>query len=145
MRPSVVYPLLTFALFFWSARLTAQDVAAADAVTARVAEKGIWIGNLDLCRSGPVKAIASFDAYGSLPIVSIVLPATLSGALAELTAANIGKPLAIRVDGRVVSEPHVHEAIVGGELQISGIDQAEAERVAATLQTCPAEPTRTSE
>ena len=63
---------------------------------------------------------------------------------AELTAANLGKPLPIRVDGRVVSAPLVNEPITGGEVQIAGVDQAEAERIAAALQTCPGEAAKTA-
>lgn len=144
MRPRFVTPLLAFALLSCPASLAAQqDAGEARAAPAPPAEKGIWIGSLDLCRSGPVKAMASTDTYSGQPIVNVTLPATLRGALAELTAANIGKPMPIRVDGRVVSEPYVNEPISGGELQISGIDRAEADRIAAALQSCPAETART--
>lgn len=107
-------------------------------------EKGIWIGNLDLCRSGPLKAAANIEPQNGLPIVNIILPAPLREAMAELTAANLGKPLPIRVDGRVVSAPLVNEPITGGEVQIAGVDQAEAERIAAALQTCPGEAAKTA-
>lgn len=100
-------------------------------------KKGIWIGNLNLCNAGPVTAMASFDSFSGLPVVNITLDATLSDALGELTAANIGKPLPIRVDGKIVSEPNVNEPIRGGQLQISGLNQAEADRIVATLQACP--------
>ncbi|MFC3787009.1 hypothetical protein GGR90_002435 [Sphingopyxis italica] len=139
MRLNLAPVLLASALLLCPAALTAQAVAQSGAA----AEKGIWIGNLDLCRSGPVKAVASIELYSSLPIVSIVLPAALHDALEELTAANIGKPLPIRVNGRVVSEPNVNEPISGGELQISGVDQAEADRIAAALQSCSTETART--
>ncbi len=102
-------------------------------------QRGIRIGDLDLCRAGPVKAEAGADPASGLPIVNIKLSATLRDALAELTRANIGKPLPIRVDGRIVSEPHVNEPILNGELQISGIDRTEADRIAAALQSCSAE------
>jgi preprotein translocase subunit SecD len=133
MRSKSITVLLIAALC--PANLAAQPVEA---------EKGIWIGNLDLCRSGPVKATANIEPESGSPIVNIVLPAPLREAMAELTTANLGKPLAIRVDGRIVSEPHVHEPITGGEVQISGVDQAEAERIAATLQSCPADISKTA-
>ena len=79
---------------------------------------------------------ADTDDHSGLPVVNITLPAELRDALATLTAANIGKPLPIRVDGKVVSEPHVNEPISGGQLQISGVDRAEADRIAAALQSC---------
>lgn len=47
---------------------------------------------------------------------------------AELTARNIGKQIAIELDGQVLTAPVVQEAITGGRAQISGqrnIDEAE--------------------
>lgn len=138
MRSKPILILAASTLLSCPADLAAQAAAG----PGPAAERGIWIGDLDLCRAGPVEAKADTEIYSGLPIVSIVLPAPLRQALAELTAANIGKPLAIRVDGRVVSEPHVNEPITGGQLQISGVDQAEAERIAAALQSCPADTDR---
>ena len=134
MRSKSVYLCLVAALC--PASLAAQTADA---------EKGIWIGNLDLCRSGPVDAAANFEPQNGLPIVNIVLPAPLREAMAKLTADNLGKPLPIRVDGRVVSAPLVNEPITGGQVQIAGVDQAEAQRIAAALQTCPAETPKTGE
>jgi hypothetical protein len=139
MRLNLVPGLLAFTLLLCPAILRAEAPAQPGTT-----ERGIWIGNLDLCRAGPVKATASIETLSGLPIVNIVLPAAMRDALAELTAANIGKPLAIRVDGRIVSEPHVNEPILGGQLQISGVDQAEADRIAAALQSCSAETARTA-
>jgi len=135
MRSKTISTLFVVALC--PASLAAQPVA-------EPADNGIWIGNLDLCRSGSVIAAANIDADSGLPIVNIVLPAPLREAMAELTAANLGKPLPIRVDGKVVSEPYIHEPITGGEVQIAGVDQAEAERIAAALQTCPADMIKTA-
>ena len=140
MRSNPVPVLLASVLMLCPAALMAHAVAQ----PGTAAEKGIWIGNLELCRSGPVKAVASVDVHSGFPIVNIVLPAALRDALAELTAANIGKALPIRVDGRVVSEPHVNEPISGGQLQISGVDQADADRIAAALQSCAAETAKTA-
>jgi preprotein translocase subunit SecD len=47
---------------------------------------------------------------------------------AELTTQNVGKTLAIRVDGRVLSKPVVREPILGGSGQISGGLTAEQAR-----------------
>lgn len=144
MHSKMIGALLVSALLAFPATLAARDTAGSDAPSAEPAEQGIWIGNLDLCRSGRVEAEAGTENYSGLPVVSITLPAELRDALAALTAANIGKPLSIRVDGKVVSEPHVNEPISGGQLQISGLDSAEAHRIAAALQGCPAETARTT-
>jgi len=39
---------------------------------------------------------------------------------AKLTSANVGKPFAIILDGKVLSAPEIHEAILGGSAVISG-------------------------
>ena len=124
--------------------LCAAAVVGSGTAAAEISQRGIWIGDLDLCRAGPVKAEAGADPASGLPIVSIKLSEALRDALAKLTRANVGKPLPIRVDGRIVSEPHVHEPLLNGDLQISGIDRSEADRIAAALQSCPAETPRTT-
>ncbi|WP_374524042.1 hypothetical protein [Sphingopyxis sp.] len=127
-------PFLFFlALAVCPAALAAQEPADAG---APITESGIWIGDLALCGAGPVKAEPRIDGYNGLPVVNITLPATLREALATLTAASIGKPLPIRVNGKIVSEPHVNEPIQGGELQISGLGRAETDELVASLQAC---------
>lgn len=136
--PKKCLPLLfLLALAVGPAALAAPEPSdASPAHTDAAAEQGIWIGDLALCNAGPVKAALRAESYNGLPIVNITLPATLREALAKLTAANIGKPLPIRVNGRIVSEPHVNEPIQGGELQVSGLSQAEADNLVASLQAC---------
>jgi len=57
----------------------------------------------------------------------------------EITKKNVGKRLAIVVNGRVLMAPNLHEAIVGGRCQISGCESAkEAEQVAAALNEAAA-------
>ena len=54
---------------------------------------------------------------------------------AEVTAANVGKPLYILYDGNVVSYPTVNEAINGGTAEINGIGSyEEAESLASTIK-----------
>lgn len=119
-----------------SAARAQEETGPSSDIDTPVPAKGIWIGSLALCDAGPVKAETRIDANDGLPVVNIALSALLRDALAELTAANIGKPLPIRVDGKVVSAPNVNEPIRGGELQISGLDKAEADRIVASLQAC---------
>jgi preprotein translocase subunit SecD len=69
-----------------------------------------------------------------VPIVVFRLTDTSAVRFAELTARNVGKPLAIRVDGRVLSKPVVREPILGGSGQISdGLSAEEARDVANRL------------
>lgn len=55
---------------------------------------------------------------------------------AEITRRNINKPIAIVLDGRVVSAPTVQEVIPNGESQITGnFTAAQAQSLAAVLQS----------
>lgn len=53
-----------------------------------------------------------------------------------LTAANVGKPLAIVLDGKVLSAPVINEPITGGQAQLSGgFTQESANQLAIALQS----------
>lgn len=55
---------------------------------------------------------------------------------AAATAANVGKPIAIVLDGKVISAPNVNEAIPGGQAQIEGDFTAkEAQDLAVLLRS----------
>lgn len=64
-------------------------------------------------------ALASFDSTGQ-PVVNVRFDTGSAGALAEFTAANLGRRVELRVDGQVVASPVIREAIMGGEIVISG-------------------------
>ena len=75
-----------------------------------------------------------FDQRTGAPIVRFRLTEPSALRFAELTARNVGKPLAIRVDGRVVSKPVRREPIRGGSGEISsGLSVEEARDVANRL------------
>ncbi|MFH1841417.1 MAG: protein translocase subunit SecD [Candidatus Nealsonbacteria bacterium] len=61
-----------------------------------------------------------FDQTTYQPLVLIQFDDEGSGIFADLTASNIGKPLAIYIDGLPISVPTVQEIISGGKAQISG-------------------------
>jgi preprotein translocase subunit SecD len=50
------------------------------------------------------------------------------------TERSVGKPLAVRLDGRIVSAPTVLEPITGGVLQLAGLSAREAAAVAAAVR-----------
>jgi len=56
----------------------------------------------------------------SRPVVDITFTSEGAKKFAEVTANNIGKPLAIFLDNKEISAPVVKEAITGGKAQISG-------------------------
>lgn len=81
-----------------------------------------------------VSALASFDATGAA-VVNASFDTQSTRAFAELTSANIGRTLEIRVDGEVLSAPVIREPILGGSITISGSMTAEdAGRLAMRLR-----------
>ena len=66
------------------------------------------------------KAELSFEQTTYQPLVSLQFDDEGSKIFEELTARNIGKPLAIYIDGIPISAPTVQEKISQGKAQISG-------------------------
>lgn len=64
------------------------------------------------------------DQYGR-PICNISFNPQGSKLFFEVTQRNIGKPLAILLDGKVISAPTVQTAIAGGQAYIEGLTLAE--------------------
>lgn len=80
---------------------------------------------------------ASIDNSGTVKEYVVELAFNDEGTkkFAEATAANIGKPIYIIYDGKVVSYPTVQSAITGGSAVINGMkDDEEAERLAQTIR-----------
>jgi preprotein translocase subunit SecD len=74
-------------------------------------------------------AKTEFDRNSGKPVVSLQFSKEGGEKFAEITEANVGKPLAIVLDGEVVSAPVVQEKITGGNAQITGnfsLDDARA-------------------
>lgn len=70
----------------------------------------------------------SFDPTTNAPQVDISFNDDGAKIFERMTAANIGKPLAIFLDGELIEMPTVQQAISGGKAQITGrftIDQAQ--------------------
>ena len=68
-----------------------------------------------------VNAKTEFSSKGfGEPYVSITLNSKGAQIFANVTATNVGKRLAIVLDGKVVSAPVIREAIPSGQAQISG-------------------------
>jgi SecD/SecF fusion protein len=69
------------------------------------------------------------------PIVSLQFNAAGAKTFAEVTAANVGKRLAIVLDGKVQSAPRIREAIPSGEAVITGrFDAQQAQDLALILR-----------
>ncbi len=58
--------------------------------------------------------------HGGRPVVSMVMKPDAARVWADITGKNVGKPIAIVLDGQVYSAPAPSERISGGSSQISG-------------------------
>jgi len=66
------------------------------------------------------KAILEFDQNTTEPIVSLQFNDEGAKLFEKITSENVGKVVAIYLDGAPISTPVVREAITGGKAQISG-------------------------
>ena len=69
------------------------------------------------------------------PIVEFSLTPEGSAKFGELTGNNVGKPLAIVLDGRVVSAPRINSRITDNGLIEGGFSQQEAQDLATVLRS----------
>lgn len=77
------------------------------------------------------RALPSVDG---MPVIMITLAQGAALRVQKLTAAMIGQPLPIQLDGKELAAPLVREAIAGGVLEISGLPSlAECERLARLI------------
>lgn len=89
----------------------------------------IYVGGKDL-----VDAKTAYDNLGR-PVVTLKFNSEGARLFDEATAANVGRQIAIVLDGKVVSAPVVQQRISGGEAQISGnFGVAEAQRLSIMLR-----------
>lgn len=65
-------------------------------------------------------ARVEYDSRTNKPQIGIVFDSKGADLFAKITKENIGKPLAILLDGQVISAPTIQGEIVGGQAQISG-------------------------
>lgn len=74
----------------------------------------------------PIK-VASATVEGGMtgPVLSLKLDEASTKSFADLTAANIGKVVELRIDGKVVMAPVVRDPITTGQVEVSGDFQAD--------------------
>ncbi|NNE48001.1 MAG: protein translocase subunit SecD [Rhodothermales bacterium] len=81
-------------------------------------------------------ARVDFDQITNAPEVTMVMNSEGARTWARLTGANVGKQVAIVLDGVVYSYPVVNERITGGRSAISGLDsQEEAQDIVTILKS----------
>lgn len=87
----------------------------------------------ELTGDAVVEAFPSFDQAANQPIVLMEMNAEGAEKWAQITGANIGKRIAIVLDGRVHSAPNVQNKIANGSSQITGMANAEEANLLAVV------------
>ncbi|GEM81835.1 MAG: hypothetical protein KatS3mg074_012 [Meiothermus sp.] len=71
------------------------------------------------------------------PALTLRLNREGAARFARLTSANVGRRVAIVVDGRILIAPTIRGPITGGAVSIQGFTAQETERLSDLLQTAP--------
>lgn len=83
---------------------------------------------------GHVKATKQvFDETTNEPIVNIIFDDAGKQQFAKLTTQSVGRPIAVVLDGRVLTAPIVNEPVTGGMVQIAGGLTLETAKQTASL------------
>ena len=96
-----------------------QAIVEAQKKGQRMAEDAYFVPTA-LTGSHVKKAEVDFSQNAFTPLIALELTNEGGAIFAELTKRNIGKHLAIYLDGAPISAPVVQEEITGGRAQISG-------------------------
>ena len=76
-----------------------------------------------------------FDPLTNAPLVSISMNGEGASRWSQLTGANIGKPVAIVLDGLVYTWPRINSRISGGRTSIEGVTKTEADDIVTVLKS----------
>ena len=111
--------------------LTALALQPASAETGAGAH-GFWIGNLRLC--GERVTSVRMDDSGGLPGLTFRFSKDFAPRVEALSRTRLGAPLAMTLDGKVVSSPVVREPLTSGASvgPVDGIPIARIRRAVAT-------------
>ncbi len=130
--PGLNQPEQALALIGQTAQLQFRETVADASVASRSAEQYLnsfqptGLDGNQLQRAG-----VQFDQTGE-PVVSLEFNSEGAKLFGEITARNVGKPVAIYLDDTPVSLPIVNGAIYGGTAQISGGFSLEEAKTLAT-------------
>ncbi|MFA5124228.1 MAG: protein translocase subunit SecD [Patescibacteria group bacterium] len=98
-----------------------------------IAQEPEWI-NTKLSGKNLKKASVEYDQTALVPQVSLEFDNEGAQLFADITTRNVGKPVAIFLDGTAISIPKVNEPILGGQAVIQGnFTQDEAKKLAQRL------------
>ncbi|HEY5220751.1 MAG TPA: protein translocase subunit SecD [Candidatus Paceibacterota bacterium] len=113
-------PLLQFETVVTNGSNTASSTASSSPLNALDTASTTQYIPTNLTGQYITGATLTFDQTTNAPTVSISFNSTGATLFEEITAANVGKPLAIFLDGQLIEAPTVQQAISGGQAVISG-------------------------
>jgi preprotein translocase subunit SecD len=128
-------PMLARALVLWLLTLSAARGEAIISIT-------FGTDRLDIAPEQIVTVEAVFDQQ--VPYVAVTLVPELQFPLASLTLVHVGKQGAIRVCGKLISEPVLQSPVKSASFLITNGDYAETRRLAAILKARDCAPEATS-
>jgi preprotein translocase subunit SecD len=89
-------------------------------------------------------AHARATRYAGAPAVGLAFTTTVANTLCDITTANIGKPIGVLVDGKLVNVATIRERLTcgarGWALITGNFSHDDAKRIAATFPAEPADP-----
>jgi len=95
------------------------DLGELDFDFSGASQENLW-QNTELTGKYLKRAVLQFNPNDNTPEVSLEFNSEGAQLFEEITARNVGQPVAIFLDGYVISAPTVNEKIVGGKAVISG-------------------------
>jgi preprotein translocase subunit SecD len=109
-----------------------------DKETNKVIRKNVYLLKKETLMTGDFlnEARVNIDQLYNEPIVSLSFNSAGAKLFGQITEANVGKRLAIILDGNVYSAPRINEKISGGNAQITGsFSMDEAKDLAIVLRS----------
>jgi preprotein translocase subunit SecD len=76
-----------------------------------------------------VEQVKLSKAPDGKPAVALILDQTAKLTLEDITSKNIGRRIAVLVDGKIVMAPTIKEKIEGGHMTIAGFGEAETKAI----------------
>lgn len=105
---------------------TSTTTVEVDAVALNLEPEDLW-KNTELTGKYLKRAVLQFNPNDGTPEVSLEFNSEGAKMFEDITERNVGQPVAIFLDGYIISAPTVNEKITGGQAVISGqfnIDEA---------------------
>jgi preprotein translocase subunit SecD len=101
------------------------EKAAEDTVTMELSHKNhketLYIAKTPLLDTSAIRSVSlGRDPLSGEPLIDVAFSNAGAQKFAEITAANIGKRLAILLEGKVQTAPVIATSIPGGRAQING-------------------------